>query len=122
MDTLYILCVILCFATIAAALPESDDTKWRAHMEERMEEMLQMMQRQNEVIEKQTNTIKKQSVEIEKLRHRVKTLEKKPNNSRTSNDKVIYESTGHGNVTLSIEKELHSEGMVLKYVESLVFI
>lgn len=111
MDCLYSLCVILCFATIAAALPESDDAKWRVHMEERMEEMLRMIQRQNEIIDKQTNTIEKQSAEIEKLRHRVKTLEKRQNNSRTSNGKVTYESTGHGNVTLSTEKELHSEGI-----------
>uniref|UniRef100_A0A8W8MEY0 C1q domain-containing protein n=1 Tax=Magallana gigas TaxID=29159 RepID=A0A8W8MEY0_MAGGI len=74
-----------------------------------MEEMLRMIQRQKEVTDKQTNTIEKQSVEIEKLRHRVKTLEKRQNNSRTSNGKVTYESTGHGHVTLSTEKELHNE-------------
>lgn len=85
-------------------------------MEERMEELLQMIQRQNEFIDKQTNTIKKQSVEIEKLRHRMKPLEKRQNNSRTSNEKVTNVSTGHDNVTLSIEKELHNEGVVLKSV------
>lgn len=116
MNSLYILCVILCFATTAVAFSESDDAKWRIHMEERMEEVVQIIQRQKEFIDKQTNTIKKQSVEIEKLRHRVKTLEKRQNNSRTSNEKVTNVSTGHDNVTLSIEKELHNEGVVLKSV------
>lgn len=88
MNCLYSLCVILCFTTTAVAFPESDDAKWRVHMKERMEEMLRIIQRQIEVIDKQTNTIEKQSVEIEKLRHRVKTLEKRQNNSRTSNGKV----------------------------------
>ncbi|XP_065929560.1 complement C1q tumor necrosis factor-related protein 3-like [Magallana gigas] len=120
MDCLYSLCVTLCFATIAAAFPESDDAKWRVHMEERMEEMLRMIQRQNEVIDKQTNTIEKQSVEIEKLRHRVKTLEKRQYNSRTSNGNVTYESTGHGNVTLSTEKELHGEVSKTSFVRRLL--
>nr|XP_034309117.1 complement C1q-like protein 4 [Crassostrea gigas] len=89
-------------------------------MEERMEEMLRMIQRQKEVTDKQTNTIEKQSVEIEKLRHRVKTLEKRQNNSRTSNGKVTYESTGHGHVTLSTEKELHNEVSETQFIRRLL--
>lgn len=59
MDSPYSLCVILCFATtVAVALPESSDAKWRVHMEERMEEMLHMIKRLNEVNEIQSNTIK----------------------------------------------------------------
>lgn len=72
MDHLYTVCVILCLFTTAVAFSEADIVQWRTHMEERMDEMLQMIQRQNEVIEKQTNTIEKQSGEIELLRHRVK--------------------------------------------------
>lgn len=85
-------------------------------MEERMEEMLQMIQRQNEVIEKQTNTIEKQSGEIELLRHRVKTLEGRTYNSETSNENSTDLSTGNATAATSIERELHSEGMVVIYM------
>lgn len=119
MDHLYILCVILCLVTTDVAFSEPDNIQWRTHMEERMEEMLRMIQKQNEVIEKQTNTIEKQSVEIELLRHRVNTLEGRTDNSETSNEKSTYLSTRNDTATMSIEKELHSEGMILIYVESL---
>lgn len=89
MDHLYILCVILCLVTTAVAFSEPDNVQWRTHMEERMEEMFRMIQKQNEVIEKQTNTTEKQSVEIELLRHRVNTLEGRTDNSETSNKKVL---------------------------------
>lgn len=119
MDHLYILCVILCLVTTAVAFSEPDNVQWRTHMEERMEEMFRMIQKQNEVIEKQTNTTEKQSVEIELLRHRVNTLEGRTDNSETSNEKTTYLSTRNDTATMSIEKELHSEGMILIYVESL---
>lgn len=116
---LYSLCYSVFGHLTAVAFSESDNVKWRTHMEERMEEMLRMIQKQNEVIEKQTNTIEKQSVEIELLRHRVNTLEGRTDNSETSNEKSTYLSTRNDTATMSIEKELHSEGMILIYVESL---
>nr|XP_011435558.2 collagen alpha-2(VIII) chain-like [Crassostrea gigas] len=109
MDHRYTVCVILCLFTTAVAFSETDNAQWRTHMEERMEEMLQMIQRQNEVIEKQTNTIEKQSGEIELLRHRVKTLEGRTDNSETSNEKSTDLSTGNATAATSIERELHSE-------------
>lgn len=67
MDSPFSLCIVLCFATtVAVALPESSDTKWRVHIEERMEEMPQMIKSLNEVNEKQINTIEKQSKTIGK--------------------------------------------------------
>lgn len=121
MDHLYTVCVILCLFTTAVAFSEADIVQWRTHMEERMAEMLQMIQRQNKVIEKQTNTIEKQSGEIELLRNRVKTLEERTDNSETSNEKSTDLLTGNDTAATSIERELHSEGMIViyMYVESL---
>lgn len=116
MDCRFGLCVFLCFATtVTVALPESGDAKWKVHMEERMEEMLQMIQKQNEVIEKQTiiieeqtKTIEKQELEINNLRGRVVKLE------RSDNQKSSHEifTDVNGTTLTTIEKDhLHNEGI-----------
>lgn len=120
MDSPYSLCVILCFATtVAVALPESSDAKWRVHIEERMEEMLHMIKRLNEVNEIQSNTIKKQSktigkqeVEITNLRRMVVTLKRRYENHKSSNIRPADVFTPNGTILSTIEKEhLHNEGI-----------
>lgn len=120
MDSPYSLCVILCFATtVAVALPESSDAKWRVHMEERMEEMLHMIKRLNEVneiqsntIEKQSKTIGKQEVEITNLRRMVVTLKRRYENHKSSNIRRADVFTPNGTILSTIEKEhLHNEGI-----------
>lgn len=120
MDSPYSLCVILCFATtVAVALPESSDAKWRVHIEERMEEMLHMIKRLNEVneiqsntIEKQSKTIGKQEVEITNLRRMVVTLKRRYENHKSSNIRRADVFTPNGTILSTIEKEhLHNEGI-----------
>lgn len=121
MDSLYSLCVIFCFATtVALALTESRDAKWRVHMEERMEEMLQMIQRQNKVIEKQAYTIEeqmkiieKQELEINYLQDRVVKLERRSDSRKQKSSPEIFTeaSTSNGTILSTIEKDhLHNEG------------
>lgn len=119
MDSLYSLCVILCFSTtVALALTESRDAKWRVHMEERMEEMLQMIQRQNEVIEKQTNTIEeqmktidKQELEINNLQDRVVKLERSDSQKQQSSSEIFTDVSTPNGTILSYEKDhMHNEG------------
>lgn len=118
MDSRHSLCLILCFATtVAVVLTESGDAKWRVHIEERMEEMLQMIQRQNEVIEKQTNTIEeqmktidKQELEINNLRGRVMKLERSED-QKSSHEIFTNVSTPNDTILSTIEKDhLHNEG------------
>lgn len=93
-------------------------------MEERMEEMLQMIKRLNEVNEKQTNTIEKQSktigkqeVEITKLRRMVVTLKRRYENQKSSNIRPADVSTPNRTILSMIEKEhLHNEDSKSQFV------
>lgn len=97
-------------------------------MEERMEEMLQMIKRLNEVNEKQTNTIEKQSetigkqeVELTNLRRMVVTLKRRYENQNSSNIRPADVSTPNKTILSMIEKEhLHNEDSKSQFVRRFV--
>ena len=116
MTNLYRVRVFLCFAsvTLVAGRLEDDDRQWKTHMEKRMEEMVQMIQRQQKVIDGQTKTIEKQATEINILQTRVVALENRSEYLDRSDEILPDETNYDGNQALSNENQRpHNKGIIL---------
>ena len=114
MASLSRVCVFLCFAsvTLVAGRLEEKDREWKTQMEKRMEEMVQMIQRQQQVIDGQTKTIEKQALEIKQLQTRVVALEDRSESSDKSDEILPDETNYDGNQALSNENQrLHNKGI-----------
>ena len=116
MASLSRVCVFLCFAsvTLVAGRLEDEDREWKTQMEKRMEEMVQMIQRQQQVIDGQTKTIEKQALEIKHLQTWVVVLEDRSESSDKSDEILPDETNYDGNQALSHENlRLHNKGIIL---------
>ncbi|XP_078319450.1 uncharacterized protein LOC144620975 [Crassostrea virginica] len=112
MGSLSRVCVFLCFAsvTLVAGRLEDEDREWKTQMERRMEEMVQMIQRQQQVIDGQTKTIEKQALEIKHLQTRVVVLEDRSKYLDRSDEILPDETNYDGNHALSNENQrLHNK-------------
>lgn len=124
MDKQHRICVFMFFGIIAFAYGETVDSKWRAQIEEKMDEMLQTIQNnknlienQSEVCEKQTNAIQRQAVEVENLRQRVKALEGQSDKFEQHNGRLSNVSSENRTVLSSIERrQLYNKGSKNRFI------
>ena len=106
-------CVFFCFVSITVAIGRLDDDEWKTQVQKRMEEMFQMIQRQQLVIDVQTKTIESQAVEIKDLQSRLVALEGRSESSDYNNER-LPDKPNDKNKALSNEKQLlRSKGIII---------